>query len=73
MSAIDPQRRIEAVRRFNRFYTRRIGVLREGLLGSPFSLVEARIIYEMAQHGEMAQPGQTTATRLGRELGLDGG
>ena len=67
MSASDPQQRIEAVRRFNRFYTRRIGVLREGLLGSPFSLVEARIIYEMAQHG------QTTATRLCRELGLDGG
>ncbi len=67
MSASDPQRRIEAVRRFNRFYTRRIGVLREGLLGSRFSLVEARIIYELAQHG------QTTATRLGRELGLDGG
>lgn len=67
MSASDPQPRIEAVRRFNRFYTRRIGVLNEGLLGSPFSLVEARIIYEMAQHG------QTTATRLCRELGLDGG
>jgi len=67
VSASDPQQRIEAVRRFNRFYTRRIGVLREGLLGSPFSLVEARIIYEMAQHG------QTTATRLCRELGLDGG
>ena len=67
MSASQPQQRTEAVRRFNRFYTRRIGVLHEGLLGSPFSLVEARIIYEMAQHG------QTTATRLCRELGLDGG
>ncbi len=67
MSASEPQQRIEAVRRFNRFYTRRIGVLREGLLGSPFSLVEARIIYELAQHG------QTTATQLCRELGLDGG
>ncbi len=67
MSASDPQPRIEAVRRFNRFYTRRIGVLHEGLLRSPFPLVEARIIYEMAQRG------QTTATRLGQELGLDGG
>ncbi len=67
MSASDPQQRIEAVRRFNRFYTKRIGVLHEGLLGSPFSLVEARIIYEMAHRG------RTTATRLCRELGLDGG
>ena len=67
MSASDLHERIEAVRRFNRFYTRRIGVLHEGLLRSPFTLVEARIIYEMAQRG------QTTATRLGQELGLDGG
>lgn len=59
--------RIEAVRRFNRFYTRQIGLLEEGLLRSPFSLTEARIIYELASHE------QTTATELGEELGVNAG
>lgn len=59
--------RIAAVRQFDRFFTRQIGVLREGLLHSPYSLTEARILFELAQ-----QPGQT-ATALGRELGLDAG
>lgn len=59
--------RVEAVRRFNRFYTRQIGLLEEGLLRSPFTLTEARVVYELAHHEE------TTATHLGEELGLDGG
>lgn len=59
--------RVSAVRRFNRFYTRRIGVLREGLLHSPYSLTEVRILFELAHRAGL------TATDLCRELGLDPG
>src|SRR5690349_21307112 len=58
---------IPAVRAFNRFYTRQIGVLRAGLLKSPFSLAEVRVLYELAHRP------QPSATELCQELGLDPG
>ena len=59
--------RVAAVRRFNRFYTQHLGVLQDGWLQSPFLLAEARVLYEMHQRGS------TTATDIGRALGLDAG
>ena len=67
MAEGDFARRVAAVRRFNRFYTKQIGLLQERLLHSPFSLTAARVIYELAQRPE------TTATELRQELGLDAG
>ncbi len=62
--------RISAVRRFNRFYTRQIGVLRRTYLGSPYSLAEMRVLYEIAQS---EKTGARTATDIGRALDLDAG
>jgi DNA-binding MarR family transcriptional regulator/GNAT superfamily N-acetyltransferase len=68
-SNIDPQleSQVAAVRRFSRFYTSKLGIIEPKLLDSPWTLQEARIIYEIAER-------QTcTATDLVRALGLDAG
>jgi len=59
--------RVEAIRGFNRFFTRQIGVLQEGLLHTPYSLTEARVLFELGRRGGL------TATDLSGELGLDPG
>jgi DNA-binding MarR family transcriptional regulator/predicted GNAT family acetyltransferase len=59
--------RVGGVRQFNRFYTRQIGLLRDGLLGTPFSLAEGRVLYELAQRGA------TTAAELATTLQIDPG
>jgi DNA-binding MarR family transcriptional regulator/GNAT superfamily N-acetyltransferase len=66
---------VDAVRRFNRFYTRQIGVLQEKLLHSPFSLTEGRVLYEIGYHGDTAMPRATapTSVDLARALDIDGG
>src|SRR5512138_1665961 len=56
---------VDAVRGFNRFYTRQIGVLKPGMVGSPYTLPEARVIYALGRDGK------STATAIGKELSLD--
>jgi DNA-binding MarR family transcriptional regulator/GNAT superfamily N-acetyltransferase len=65
MSSLDA--RIAAVRRFNRFYTKEIGVLRQPYLHTAFSLAEARVLYEI---GHLAEP---TAVEVSKALNLDAG
>jgi DNA-binding MarR family transcriptional regulator/GNAT superfamily N-acetyltransferase len=62
-----PDARIDTIRRFNRFYTRRIGVLHEGLLDSSFTLTESRLLWELAHRNDL------TAADLSRTLELDAG
>jgi len=59
--------RVAGVRQFNRFYTRQIGLLRDGLLGTPFSLTEGRVLYELGQRGT------ATAGGLAADLAIDPG
>jgi DNA-binding MarR family transcriptional regulator/GNAT superfamily N-acetyltransferase len=64
---MDANSRISAVRAFNRFYTSKLGVLDQHLLKSPFSLSEARVLFELANRNDPA------AKQIGIELGLDPG
>ena len=63
----DLEQRIGAVRRFNRLYTKRIGVLQDGFLDTPYSLAECRVLYELARRDK------ATATEVAAALGLDHG
>lgn len=67
MTAATATAEVDAVRAFNRFYTRRIGVLQEDLLGSPFPLTQARVLFELAQREPVV------ARAIGDALGLDPG
>jgi DNA-binding MarR family transcriptional regulator/N-acetylglutamate synthase-like GNAT family acetyltransferase len=58
---------VETIRAFNRFYTRQIGLLEEGLLHSPFTLTECRVLYEIAHRDK------PTAAQIRGSLGLDAG
>lgn len=63
--SVHDERHVEAVRRFNRFYTRTTGFLEETLSQSPFTLTEARVLFDLGQNG------RSTAARMAEDLALD--
>src|SRR4051812_29713179 len=63
----DMEQRIAAARRFSRFYTRELGLLRESLVDAGFSLTESRVLYELAHRDKV------TASELAADLDLDHG
>src|SRR2546421_1556683 len=65
--ALDLEARIAAIRRFSRFYPRQLGLLQESLVHTPFSLTEARVLYELAHRDTV------TASELAADLDLDHG
>ena len=67
MSAYDLQESVTRFRRFNRFYTKQIGLLNQGLLKTRFPLIQARVLYELAQQD------RTTASALVDKLNIDPG
>jgi DNA-binding MarR family transcriptional regulator/GNAT superfamily N-acetyltransferase len=75
MAASALARDVEAIRGFNRFYTRQIGVLQEKLLHSRFSLTEGRVLFEIGYHGGTGTPRGTrpTASDVAQTLEIDVG
>ena len=67
VSGVEEAQRVAAVRRFNRFYTQKLGVLQRGWLDSPYSLTEARVLYEIRERK------RATASDIARDLDLDAG
>ncbi|MGJ4883783.1 MULTISPECIES: helix-turn-helix domain-containing GNAT family N-acetyltransferase [unclassified Bradyrhizobium] len=67
MNSAPADGKVAAIRAFNRFYTRKLGALDQHLLDSPFSLAEARVLYELAQYDAIS------AKEIGLSLGLDAG
>src|SRR5712671_5289049 len=63
----DLQQQGDAIRRYNRFYTRAMGTLQAHLLGSAFTLAEARVLWEISRNE------RSTATQIAGNLNLDGG
>ncbi|HEV2779044.1 MAG TPA: helix-turn-helix domain-containing GNAT family N-acetyltransferase [Actinophytocola sp.] len=67
MNATVPAERIQAVREFNRMYTKIIGLLDESMLSTPYSLTEARVLFELSRHPKLE------VSVLRKTLGLDPG